>query len=136
MPGQISLAGGDVSVDPGPVLKLLERCPDASVTPLVDHVAGAVASDVGRFWLKDERNRMGLGSFKALGAAYVVASDAAVTETGRLEGTTYVAASAGNHGLSLATGAKIFGASSVIYISETVPETLANRLRDAGAEVR
>ena len=30
----------------------------------------------GTLWVKDERGRMGLGSFKALGAAYVIASHA------------------------------------------------------------
>ena len=71
----------------------------------------------GNLWVKDERERMGLGSFKALGAAYVIASDAqSLTESPcstTLEGKTYVTASAGNHGLSLAAGAKIFGAKAI-----------------------
>ena len=135
MPDQIEAAGGDVSVDPGPVLALLEKCPDAAVTPLIDAAELAGQLGVRNLWIKDERQRMGLGSFKALGAAYVIAREAAASATGRLEGTTYVAASAGNHGLSLATGARIFGARAVIYISEFVPEPLAERLRAGGAEV-
>jgi diaminopropionate ammonia-lyase len=82
---------------------------------------------------------MGLGSFKALGAAYVIACDAAATgaqDMGRaLEGRTYVTASAGNHGLSVAAGARVFGARAVVYLAETVPEGFAARLRDKGAEV-
>jgi Threonine dehydratase len=90
--------------------------------------------------VKDERGRMGLGSFKALGAAYVIARDAVAARpenpAGALEGRTYTAASAGNHGLSLAAGARVFGARAVIFLAETVPESFADRLRAKGAEVR
>jgi diaminopropionate ammonia-lyase len=83
---------------------------------------------------------MGLGSFKALGAAYVIACDAAAAslEPGSkpLRGRTYITASAGNHGMSVAAGARVFGANAVVYIAETVPEVFARRLRDKGAEVR
>ncbi|MEO0568660.1 MAG: pyridoxal-phosphate dependent enzyme [Pseudomonadota bacterium] len=91
-------------------------------------------------WVKDERTRMGLGSFKALGAAYVIAHHAADAGEGdlssALKGGTYVTASAGNHGLSLAFGATRFGARAVVYIAETVPESFADRLRGQGADVR
>ena len=92
-----------------------------------------------QLWVKDERGRMGLGSFKALGAAYVIAHQAA--ETGSddmataLTGRTYVTASAGNHGRSVAAGARVFGAEAVVYLAETVPEDFARRLRDKGASV-
>ena len=76
---------------------------------------------------------MGLGSFKALGAAYVIAHDA---KNGLAKGQTYVTASAGNHGLSVAAGAAAFGAKAVIFLAETVPEGFANKLREIGAEVR
>lgn len=111
---------------------LLARCPAAAETPLRDAPALASRAGVARFTLKDERGRMGLGSFKALGAAYVIARDA---EKGEATGATYVTASAGNHGLSVAAGAAAFGAQAVIYLSETVPEGFAARLRDIGAEV-
>ena len=55
---------------------------------------------------------------------------------GRAAGRTYVTASAGNHGLSVAAGAAAFGARARIYIAETVPEAFAERLRAFGAEVR
>ena len=102
---------------------LLERCPVHSATPMVNALG---------LHIKDERGRMGLGSFKALGAAYVIAHEA---QLGSLEGRTYVTASAGNHGMSVAAGAKVFGAKSVIYLSETVPAGFADRLREKGAEV-
>jgi diaminopropionate ammonia-lyase len=121
------------SSDAARPMDLLARCPEAAETPLVEVPVFAEEAGVGRVHVKDERNRMGLGSFKALGAAYVVARDA---EAGRAAGRTYVTASAGNHGLSVATGARVFGARSVVYIAETVPEAFAERLTVAGAEVR
>ena len=48
---------------------------------------------------------------------------------------TYVTASAGNHGMSVAAGASAFGASSVVYIAQTVPESFAERLEEQGARV-
>jgi diaminopropionate ammonia-lyase len=82
---------------------------------------------------------MGLGSFKALGAAYVIACDAVATGaedlSTALAGRTYITASAGNHGMSVAAGARVFGARAVVHIAETVPESFAERLRDTGAEV-
>jgi diaminopropionate ammonia-lyase len=111
---------------------LLQRCPSANATPLLDVPHLAVAAGVGKVSVKDERGRMGLGSFKALGAAYVIARDA---EEGRAKGQTYVTASAGNHGLSVAAGAAAFGAVSVIYLSETVPQDFAMWLEDIGATV-
>ncbi len=94
---------------------------------------------VARVWVKDERGRMGLGSFKALGAAHAIAREAVTAGSEDLQkalmGRTYVAASAGNHGLSVAAGARVFGARAVIVLAETVPEAFAERLRDRGAEV-
>jgi diaminopropionate ammonia-lyase len=126
--------------DPAQVAQLLARCPAHAQTPL--HQAPDLAAQLGltELWLKDERGRMGLGSFKALGAAYVIAREAAATDaadmTTALAGRSYVTASAGNHGLSVAAGAKLFGARAVIYLSNTVPDGFAARLRAKGAEVR
>jgi diaminopropionate ammonia-lyase len=111
---------------------LLARCPAYQETPLLDAPAVAVAAGVARVTIKDERPRMGLGSFKALGAAYVIARDA---QEGRVAGKTYVTASAGNHGLSVAAGAQAFGAQAVIYLAHTVPEDFAQRLTAIGATV-
>lgn len=114
-------------------LSLLARCPVAGVTPLVDAPELAEQAGVGAVHIKDERGRMGLGSFKALGAAYVIARDA---ETGDARDRTYVTASAGNHGMSVAAGARAFSAKAVVYIAETVPDAFAARLAAEGADVR
>lgn len=123
------------------VTELLQHCPAAQETPLGE---GTALAPVTAFWIKDERRRMNLGSFKALGAAYVIArAAAAIAEehgllpgSDTLNGTTYITASAGNHGMSVAAGARVFGAKAIIYIAETVPESFAERLKDQGAEVR
>ncbi|MEM6408215.1 MAG: pyridoxal-phosphate dependent enzyme [Pseudomonadota bacterium] len=106
---------------------LLARCPVAAVTPLVQR---QMPGSGAQLFVKSERERMGLGSFKALGAAYVIAADEKAAEK------TFVTASAGNHGLSVAAGARVFKAKAIIYIAETVPESFAERLRNEGAEVR
>ena len=83
---------------------------------------------------------MGLGSFKALGASFAIAREAArngapVDWGAALNGQTYVTASAGNHGMSVAAGARVFGARAVIYLAETVPDVFAARLSAKGATV-
>lgn len=121
------------STDADAPTQMLTCCPRAGQTPLASCDALADRAGVAEVLIKDERTRMGLGSFKALGAAYVIACDAA---EGRAKGATYITASAGNHGLSVAAGAAAFGAHAVIYLAETVPESFAQRLREEGAEVR
>ncbi|SFR98677.1 pyridoxal-phosphate dependent enzyme [Yoonia litorea] len=134
--GQLAPSAPYPSTDAARVSALLGQCPKSEETPLAD---AAGLAPVSAFWIKDERPRMGLGSFKALGAAYVIARKAVEVDshpdTTTLSGRTYVTASAGNHGLSVAAGARIFGAKAVVYIAETVPESFANRLRDQGADV-
>ncbi len=123
---------------PGPstditrVEALLSRCPVYKETPLIQHDRLTQVCKVSELYIKDERARMGLGSFKALGAAYAIATDA---QKGDVSDATYVTASAGNHGLSVAAGARAFGARAQVVIAETVPEAFAARLRSEGAEV-
>jgi diaminopropionate ammonia-lyase len=128
---------GYPSDDAERVAALLGVCPVASETPLVN---ASDTAPVAALWVKDERPRMGLGSFKALGAAYVIARQAwdasgGAPDSQSLVGRTYVTASAGNHGMSVAAGARVFGAESVVYIADTVPESFAVRLAERGARV-
>ncbi len=134
------------------VKRLLQLCPIAKPTPLLQSPALADSLNIGNISFKDERNRMNLGSFKALGAAYVIAKRAAekiadksgdtdinsIDETqwrNALKGEVFITASAGNHGISVAAGARIFGAKAVIYLAKTVPADFATRLKTFGAEV-
>jgi diaminopropionate ammonia-lyase len=95
--------------------------------------------------VKDETRRMRLGSFKALGGVYAIAQmieDASGTSDLNSEqarnlaaGMTFITASAGNHGLSVAAGARIFGARGVIVLSSSVPEGFAERIRKTERQV-
>jgi len=144
LPPDAEIAGGDIETSPKAANALIASCPRAGTTPLV--LADALAGRLGveTLYVKDERGRMGLGSFKALGAAHAIAKAAwrRIVETGEAEayatalaGETYVCASAGNHGLSVAAGAHVFGAQAVIYLADAVPEDFAGRLRAKGARV-
>lgn len=132
-----------ISTDVVAVKNLLTQCPAAAETPFYDKADLASSLGLGGIYIKDERHRMGMGSFKALGAAFVIAREAAQVREAMphidwgetLRERVFIAASAGNHGLSVVAGARIFGASAVIYLSETVPASFAGRLQDMGAEV-
>lgn len=138
-----SMAEGEVVTDADAALRLFALCPSAHRTPLLDRPDLAAELGIGSLWLKDERARMGLGSFKALGAAFAIAraadeavrAGAAENHATALAGTTWICASAGNHGLSMAAGAALFGADAVVLLAETVPEDFAERLRGKGARV-
>lgn len=133
-----------IPTDSEAVFKLLRACPVYAETPLT--YTKNLASDLGieDLYFKDERNRMGLGSFKALGAAYVIAKQAydkigddifdIDKARNALSGEVFVSSSAGNHGLSIAAGANIFGAKAVIYLSRQVPEAFAKLLQAKNAE--
>lgn len=130
--------------DPRAARALFQMCPLASATPLRNQPELARRLGFGELHLKDESDRMGLGSFKALGAVHAISrmavekvgtSPASHDVAGALKEEVFVCASAGNHGLSVAAGARIFGARAVVYISEAVPEAFATRLRERGAEV-
>ncbi|MDG4649265.1 pyridoxal-phosphate dependent enzyme [Roseibacterium sp. SDUM158017] len=128
--------------DEAPVGELLALCPAHGATPMLDLPDLARDCGVGALSLKDERGRMGLGSFKALGAAYAIAREAALARGGDgdwadvLSDRAFVTASAGNHGLSVAAGARLFGARAIVYLSASVPHGFEDRLRAKGAEVR
>lgn len=46
-----------------------------------------------------------------------------------------VTASGGNHGLGVATAARLLGVRATVYVPETVPEAKARRLADSGAQI-
>ncbi len=138
-----ALAEGEICVDATAARDLFKCCPAAHITPLRQLPALAAELGVQNIYLKDERGRLGLGSFKALGAAHAIAKMAgkkvregqAPSYDVALRGSTFVCASAGNHGLSMAAGARLFGARAVVYLSDNVAEGFAEQLRDKGAEV-
>ncbi len=126
-------------------MALLEKCPVYASTPLTALDALAQELGVARIFAKDESSRMELGSFKALGGAFAVAqmiceaagTDDPMDDAARkvASGMTFVTASAGNHGLSVAAGAKVFGARSVVVLPAAAPEPFARRIGAMGAVV-
>ena len=132
-----------VRTDVDNVRKVVAACLKPEVSPLIDSNL-AKKNGINSLWFKDERNRLGVGSFKAIGASYVMAHEA-INKIGydfseeelrsSLKGRTFVTASAGNHGISLAYGAQQFGAKAIIYLSKTVPSNFIGYIESFGAEV-
>lgn len=126
-------------------MAMLQRCPVYAPTPLRSLPALAGELGIGALTVKDETRRMRLGSFKALGGVFAIAQmieDASGTADLASEqarqaaaGMTFITASAGNHGLSVAAGARIFGARGIIVLGTAVAEGFAQRIRKTGAEV-
>ena len=127
--------------------------PGYAETPLCSLDRLAAALGLAGIHYKDEGNRFGLGSFKALGGAYAVLRllvreiskqhgqvvEAANVRAGSLRelarNVTVVTATDGNHGRSVAWGAQQFGARCVIYIHANVSEGRKAAMEALGAEV-
>jgi diaminopropionate ammonia-lyase len=110
---------------------------------------------VAGVWWKDESQRFGLRSFKALGGAYAVQkllaqelarretapnANAAALESGQYahatDQITVTCATDGNHGRSVAWGAKRFGCRCVIFVHENVSQGRRDAIAAFGAELR
>lgn len=129
--------------------------PGYAPTPLIDLPDVAAAAKIGAVAFKHEGSRFGLGSFKALGGAYAVmrllqaelakrgVANAATAQE-LMEGThreatkaiTVCCATDGNHGRSVAWGAKLFGATCVIFVHEHVSQGRRDAIAHYGAEIR
>jgi len=85
---------------------------------------------VKNVYYKDEGERFDLKSFKALGGAFAVDK----VSKNKKE-ITVATATAGNHGRSVAWGAKRLGIKCKIFISENVSEERAEKMRKLNADV-
>ena len=99
---------------------------------------------------KDEAGRFGLGSFKALGGAYAVqklvvgelaragirATGAEVFAGRHAPGVTVTCATDGNHGRSVAWGARRCRAACVIFVHPGVTQGRRDAIAAYGAEIR
>jgi diaminopropionate ammonia-lyase len=108
--------------------------PGYAATPLVRLDGLARHLGLASLWYKDERGRFGLKSFKALGGAYAVRRVLARQNRPAREATV-TCATDGNHGRSVAWGARLAGCRCVIFIHATVSEGRAVAIRSYGAEV-
>jgi diaminopropionate ammonia-lyase len=104
-----------------------------AATPLVSLGALAEAAGVATLLAKDERERLGLGSFKALGGTYAALTLAQAVGGGA--GLTFTTATAGNHGRAVAFGAALAGARSVVFVYDGVPEDQIAAIAGLGAEI-
>ena len=86
--------------------------------------------NLNKIFYKDESKRFGLKSFKALGGAYAVEK---VTKGNK--NIIVSTATAGNHGRSVAWGARRLGLKCKIFISEYVSDARGKAMEDLGAEV-
>ena len=122
-------------------------------TPL--HNLRGFADEIGiaQLFYKDEATRFGLGSFKALGGAYAVlhsvaqeiskqrgtATDIEALMAGHLNEVageiTVVTATDGNHGRSVAWGAKNVGCKCIIYMHAEVSPGRQSAVEAFGAQV-
>lgn len=96
--------------------------PGYAPTRLTELPSLATELGVGRVFVKDESDRLGLPAFKALGASWAV-HRALAERTGPV---TLVAATDGNHGRAVARMARLFGQSAHIFVPDGVhPDAVA-----------
>ncbi len=127
----------------------LEQCPRYAPTPLLGHddSEGRIAGIL----LKDERARLGLGTFKALGGTWAVLEEvrqALVRRTGervpadvlpqaagRFPDLEVITASSGNHGRAVAAGARLAGVACRILLPAATSMSRVAAVEGLGARV-
>ncbi|RWM20487.1 diaminopropionate ammonia-lyase [Mesorhizobium sp.] len=143
----LGLAGADQAE------RYLKARENHAETPL--HALPALAGELGisSLHVKDEGERLGLGSFKALGGAYAVMR-LVLEEAGKRLGRavdvgeigdtsvraiaaqmTFCCATDGNHGRSVAQGAGLVGAHSVVFVHAGVSDERVAAIAGYGAEM-
>lgn len=126
------------------------QLPDYEVTPLVECPTLADRLGVGHVWVKDETWRIGLPSFKMLGASYAVyralyehlgvEPDWSGLDTLRrlldvADPITLSAATDGNHGRAVARMARLLGLACYIYVPYNMVPARIEGIEMEGASV-
>jgi len=101
-----------------------------SPTPLIELDKLSKKLNLNKIFYKDESKRFDLKSFKALGGAYAVEK----VSNGNKD-IVVATATAGNHGRSVAWGARRLGLKCKIFISEFVSDARGQAMADLGADV-
>lgn len=135
------------------VARVLALRDNNAATPLLALPGLARELGIASLHLKDEGQRLGLGSFKALGGAYALmrlvqeeASRALDRTVGLDElmsdevravaaGLTFACATDGNHGRSVAQGAQLVGANAVIFVHAGVSDGRIGAIARFGARM-
>jgi len=99
-------------------------------TPLISLNKLSKELNLNNIYYKDENKRFDLKSFKALGGAYAVEK---VTQGNK--DIVVATATAGNHGRSVAWGARRLGLKCKIFISEFVSDARGQAMAELGADV-
>jgi len=101
-----------------------------SPTPLIELNKLSKELNLNKIFYKDESKRFNLKSFKALGGAYAVEK---ITKGNK--DIVVATATAGNHGRSVAWGARRLGLKCKIFISEYVSDARGQAMAELGADV-
>lgn len=101
-----------------------------SPTPLIQLNKLSKELNLNKIFYKDESKRFNLKSFKALGGAYAVEK---ITKGNK--DIVVATATAGNHGRSVAWGAKRLGLKCKIFISEYVSDARGQAMAELGADI-
>lgn len=135
------------------VARVLKLRGASEPTPLVALPGLAGELGLASVHLKDEGQRLGLGSFKALGGAYAlmrlvqeeaerrlgrtIALEELLTPDVRAVAATmsFACATDGNHGRSVAQGAELMGTRAVIFVHAGVSQGRIDAIARFGAEV-
>jgi diaminopropionate ammonia-lyase len=121
-------------------------------TPLVEQPRLAAQLGLRRLWCKDESLRLGLPSFKILGASWAVRvalverlhldpnevrslADLRARLAGIRETFALVAATDGNHGRAIANVARQLGLPARVFVPSDMVEARRQAIADEGAEV-
>jgi diaminopropionate ammonia-lyase len=105
--------------------------PGYAPTPLRELPGLADELGVGRVFVKDETSRLGLPSFKILGASWAVHK--ALTPGGKVR---LVTATDGNHGRAVARTARLLGLSALVFVPDCLHPAAVAAIEGEGAEVR
>jgi diaminopropionate ammonia-lyase len=142
---------GAIAPAPAPAgpLAFHRSLPGYAPTPLVEAPAAARALGVARVLVKDESSRLGLPSFKVLGASWATYRAACawlgvdaepVIELGalrdRLAGAlTLTCATDGNHGRAVALMARLLGLGATVFVPAGMVEARRAAIAGEGARV-
>lgn len=133
-----------------PALAFHRRLPGYAPTPLVDAPALAARLGVGRLSLKLETDRLGLPSFKILGASFATyralcarlgeepawaTLDDLRAAVARLRPLTLLAATDGNHGRAVARMAALLGLRARIFVPADMAPARQAAIAGEGAEL-
>jgi diaminopropionate ammonia-lyase len=123
------LAGPLERVAAAPALEFHRSLPGYAPTPLVEAPHAAAALGVERVLVKDESGRLGLPSFKILGASWAAHR--------ALSGQhTLACATDGNHGRAVARVARLLGLEAIVFVPADMIAPRRRAIADEGAEVR